>query len=62
MAGRHKAQLPQKEWKQPEQCKGCGWGRWDGVSQYCMLPLKVCWRSKGDKKHGTKKVLPQDRL
>ncbi|MCY9539159.1 hypothetical protein M5X00_29420 [Paenibacillus alvei] len=23
-------------YKQPDKCKGCAWGDWDGVSQFCM--------------------------
>jgi hypothetical protein len=22
--------------KQPKKCKGCVWGRWDGVAQFCF--------------------------
>ncbi|RAW18479.1 hypothetical protein DC345_04950 [Paenibacillus taichungensis] len=25
--------------KQPEKCKGCVWGRWDGVKQFCSRPV-----------------------
>lgn len=24
---------------QPELCKGCIWGRWDGVKQFCGRPI-----------------------
>ncbi len=24
--------------KQPKKCKGCVWGKWDGVKQFCLRP------------------------
>lgn len=48
--GRHKALPPQKEWKQPDECKGCRWGNWDGVSQFCMWQKCI----KEDEEHVSK--------
>lgn len=28
-----------KEPRQPKKCKGCVWGRWDGVKQFCSRPV-----------------------
>ncbi|MCD1259476.1 hypothetical protein B5M42_011585 [Paenibacillus athensensis] len=25
--------------KQPKRCKGCVWGHWEGVRQYCSRPI-----------------------
>lgn len=30
-------------YKQPVKCKGCDWGRWNGMKQVCMMPRCVKW-------------------
>ncbi|MCY9543373.1 hypothetical protein M5X00_14780 [Paenibacillus alvei] len=35
--------------EQPEGCKGCEWGRWDGVAQFCLRPIP-CPRKDGVRK------------
>ncbi|KJD43028.1 hypothetical protein QD47_25045 [Paenibacillus terrae] len=32
--------------KQPKKCKGCVWGRWDGVKQFCLKPSKCIKEEK----------------
>lgn len=36
----------EKKKQQPEKCQRCEWGRWDGTSQFCMLP--ACWKRPPD--------------
>jgi|GEM_PF-2898672 len=51
MAGRHNERsTPKKEWKQPDECNGCRWGNWDGVSQFCMWQKCI----KEDEEHVSK--------
>lgn len=36
---KNKLKRPYIEPKQPTKCKGCVWGRWDGVKQFCSRPV-----------------------
>jgi len=38
-------QLDKRE--QPQKCKGCEWGNWDGVKQFCPKPKEKCVRENG---------------
>ncbi|BFH14521.1 hypothetical protein J6TS7_44720 [Paenibacillus dendritiformis] len=33
------------EREQPDKCRRCEWGKWDGVAQTCLIPLR-CWRDE----------------
>ncbi|RUT46430.1 hypothetical protein EJP82_11290 [Paenibacillus anaericanus] len=38
---KNKLLSPTTEWIQPEFCKGCIWGRWEGTKQFCSRPRCV---------------------
>ena len=40
--------------KQPKQCKGCIWGSWDGVKQFCSLQRCVRLEQKREGKNDGK--------
>lgn len=46
---RNEPAIPRVSEKQPEQCRGCGWGTWTGVNQLCMLPSPKKSKLKGVK-------------
>ncbi|WP_164783328.1 hypothetical protein [Paenibacillus amylolyticus] len=48
---RNEPAIPRVSDKQPEQCRGCGWGTWTGVNQLCIMPR--CWK----KDDGLEKVM-----
>lgn len=37
---------------QPKKCKGCSYGRFDGVKQFCMLPRCVKESRRKGETHG----------
>ena len=36
------------KYEQPEGCKGCVWGKWEGTKQTCLIPR--CWKGEDHEK------------
>lgn len=42
--------------QQPEKCRGCVWGRWDGVKQFCSMPRCVRYDAKANQQANPKAI------